>query len=274
MTSILEKAVVSAVRKEGMLDGPGGNRWLLGVSGGPDSLALLLVLAELRKTLGLSLGVACVDHGLRKEAAQEVAWVGGQASTLGVPFFPLAVNVPPGTGSLQGAARDVRLGALESLASDRGFGRVALAHTASDQVETVLFRILRGTGVRGLAGIPFVRGPFVRPMLDVTRDQVEAFLAARGVTGLSDPSNRNARFARVRLRHDLLPRLREENPKVDQALLALAADARKTIAGAPIEGAPPVPLRRLQEAERLAREGNGTKIIGVPGGRLKFVTTG
>src|SRR5678815_2977142 len=135
-----------------------GDRVVVAVSGGPDSMALRHVVWELRARLGLTLVVAAVDHGERAEA-------------LGLPFVAVAVDVAAERrgrrgASLQDAARDARLRALAALARAHGARRVALGHQADDQAETVLYRIVRGTGVAGLAGIPYARDVFIRPLLD------------------------------------------------------------------------------------------------------------
>ncbi|HVV51117.1 MAG TPA: tRNA lysidine(34) synthetase TilS, partial [Polyangia bacterium] len=137
-----------------------GERVIAAVSGGPDSMALLHVLWEARARLGISLEVAGVDHGLRPAAARELDLVAARAEALGLPFVRLPVDVAGQRrgASLQDAARRARLGALEALAAARGARRIALGHQADDQAETVLFRIVRGTGLAGLAGIPYRRG--------------------------------------------------------------------------------------------------------------------
>ncbi|HVT08717.1 MAG TPA: tRNA lysidine(34) synthetase TilS, partial [Polyangia bacterium] len=205
-----------------------GDRVVVAVSGGPDSMAMLHVLWEARERLGIALEVAAVDHGLRPGAAGEVALVAERADALELPFWPIAVEVrrERGRASLQDAARRARLGALAALAARRGAQRVALGHHADDQAETVLFRIVRGTGLRGLAGIPYRRDPFVRPLLDVPRVEIERYLARRSIPFVTDPSNADPRFTRARIRHQILPLLAAENPRVRQALIGLARAAR------------------------------------------------
>jgi len=161
-----------------------GDRVVVAVSGGPDSMALLHVLWELRARLGLTLVVAAVDHGLRADARREVDLVRERAEALGLPFVAVAVDVAAERrgrrgASLQDAARDARLRALAALARAHGARRVALGHQADDQAETVLYRIVRGTGVAGLAGIPYARDVFIRPLLDVTRAQIVRYLRRR-----------------------------------------------------------------------------------------------
>ncbi|HEY2902277.1 MAG TPA: tRNA lysidine(34) synthetase TilS, partial [Polyangia bacterium] len=202
-------SVWKTIRREQLF--AAGDRVLVAVSGGPDSMALLAVLWELAPRLALRLEVATVDHGLRPEAAVEAALVAERAAALELPFHRLAVDVPGARaggrprGSLQSVARTLRLQALEDLAARLGGARVALGHHADDQAETILFRILRGTGVRGLRGIPYQRGVFIRPLLDVRRTAIEAYVKRRSLPVVRDPSNMDSRFARTRLRHQILP---------------------------------------------------------------------
>jgi len=203
-----------------------GHRVLIACSGGPDSTALLDVLHRLRRELGVSLEVASVDHGLRPSSAAEVEAVGRFADALGLPFHPLRAHVPT-EGSLQGAAREVRYRLLLELARSRGADRVAVGHTLDDQAETVLARLLRGAGVRGLGGIhPRRPDGVVRPLVDCRRAEILAHLRRFELPYVADPSNRDPRFERVRLREELLPRLEAEDPRVVAHLAALSDEAR------------------------------------------------
>jgi tRNA(Ile)-lysidine synthase len=253
-----------------------GELVLVAVSGGPDSMALLAVLWELSARLELTLEVATVDHGLRASAGAEGELVRARAETLGLPWHGLSVDVAAakrGRPSLQDAARRERLGALEALARRRGAARIALGHQADDQAETVLFRVVRGTGLAGLAGIPYRRGPFIRPLLDVTRDEIARYLRRRSLPYVEDPSNADPRFARARVRHRLLPLLAEENPRVREALVALAAAAREahrsieTPAADDLRG---LGRRTAQVVARLRAAGAGTRHVDVPGGRVEI----
>jgi tRNA(Ile)-lysidine synthase len=255
-----------------------GERVLLAVSGGPDSTALLHAMAKLAPRLGVALEAASIDHGLRAEAADEARLVAERCRALGVPCEVVRVDVRAARGrhvSWQDAARRARLEALERLAGARGCSRVALGHTADDQAETLLFRVVRGTGLLGLAGIPYVRGPFVRPLLDVRRREVLRFLERRRIPFLQDPSNQDRRFARSRVRHEWIPFLSAENPRLVEALLALAAEARALEAGArvdrssPVGRAGPVGRRAAETVRRLSLRAQGTRRVSVPGGELE-----
>jgi tRNA(Ile)-lysidine synthetase-like protein len=259
---VMLSQVLSTIRSEQLL--AAGERVLVAVSGGPDSTALLHALARLRARLGCEIQAAVVDHGLRPEAAAEARAVTEACRRLQLHCGVLVVDVSGGRRrgeSLQTAARRLRLAALQEAAAAAGCQRVALGHTADDQAETVLFRIVRGTGLRGLSGIPYRRGPFVRPLLDVRRAQVLGFLRRHGVGFVEDPSNRDRRFARTRVRHEWLPFLAAENPRVVEALLSLARQART---GGPRPGwrsDPRLAGRAADVIERLAARAAGTRRV-------------
>jgi tRNA(Ile)-lysidine synthase len=264
-----------------------GDRVVVAVSGGADSMALLHALWELRARLGLTLEVAAVDHGLRADAQREVQLVRERAAALGLPFSAVEVDVAAERrgrrgASVQDAARDARLRALAALARAHGASKVALGHQADDQAETVLYRIVRGTGVAGLAGIPYRRDvatrgagaiTLIRPLLDVTRAQILRYLRPRSIPFVDDPSNADARYARARIRHRVLPALAEENPRVAEALRALAAAARGERAAGTGADSSSLSRRAAATVARLAARG-GTASVDVAGGRRVEVSYG
>lgn len=190
-----------------------GDRVLVAVSGGADSVALLRVLHVLRHELGIGLYAAHLDHQLRGEAAREdAAFVAGLSEGLGIPCTVDALDVRAlaqrEKRSLEDAAREVRYTFLRRVADQVGARKVAMGHTLDDQAETVLFRLFRGSGRRGLAGIPPQRdGLFVRPLLETSRCQILAYLKEIGQPFRTDASNTDLRFARNRIRHELMPGL-------------------------------------------------------------------
>ena len=203
-----------------------GMRVIVACSGGPDSAAMLFALARLAPELGLQLEAASVDHGLRPDAARDVAIAKAQAQAAGVPFHALRVHVEQGA-SLQSRAREARYGALLALARDRDMHRVATGHTRDDQAETVLMRLLRGAGVRGLSAVEPLRADGVmRPLLDASRQDAHAFALAHAPEIAWDSSNDNPRFERTRARQVLLPALRVEDPAIELHLARLADEAR------------------------------------------------
>jgi tRNA(Ile)-lysidine synthase len=207
-----------------------GQTWVVACSGGPDSLALLVAAAEAARDLGARVVAVYVDHGLRPEAAGEGAFVGRTAAGLGAESRTVRVDVRARAArehrSLMDAARVERHAALEAVADEVGATLILLGHTADDQVETVVMRLGRGTGVRGLRGMAPLAGRLVRPLLGVWRADIEAFLRARALTPVRDPSNEDRRFLRPLVRHEILPLLRERIPSVERDLLGLAAAAR------------------------------------------------
>ncbi len=211
--------VAATVSRYGMV--PPGARVVVGVSGGPDSVCLLHVLRELGVPLA---GVAHINHKLRGEASdQDERFVGGLARGLGLEFYHASGKVP--AGNLEQSARRERLKFFRELMQHGRADRIALGHTLDDQAETVLFRLLRGSGLAGLAGIlPVTDDGIVRPLLGVTRDDVLRFLKTRGIRWREDSTNLEPRFARNRIRNELLPKLKQDwNPNLSQ-ILAQTAD--------------------------------------------------
>jgi tRNA(Ile)-lysidine synthase len=228
---LLLDAVRAAAVRGGLL--APGDHVLVGVSGGPDSVALLHALVLLRSELGLELTVCHVHHGLRPEADRDAAFVETLAARLGCPAQVVRVQVPRGEGrSPEEAARVVRHAALARVARGVGAGRIALGHTADDQAETVLMRVLQGAGPRGLAGIPARRGRIIRPLLEVGRAAVLAHLAAHALDAVDDATNRDPRFLRNRVRHEILPLLAAQvGPRAPEALRRIARASREAVEG-------------------------------------------
>jgi tRNA(Ile)-lysidine synthase len=194
---------------------------LVAVSGGGDSLALLHALGRLGPELGLAVSAHGVDHGLRPEASAELGLAGQLADRYGVPFGVTCVEVEPG-GNLQARAREARYQALEHAARAVDATHVATAHHADDRAETVVMRLLRGTGPKGLGVLPARSGRLVRPLLRVRKAEVLRHLGRHGIAYATDPSNLDRRFLRVRVRLDLMPELEALSPRIVEHLNALA----------------------------------------------------
>ena len=220
------------------------------MSGGPDSVALLHLLCELRPRLDIGLACAHVHHGLREEADGDAEFVGVLAAALGLAFHLERVVVrrrPPWEG-LEAEARRARYGALEARADTLQATRIATGHTADDQAETVLMRLVEGAGPRGLAGIAPARGRVIRPLLETRREDIIAYLSARGAGWIEDATNRDRRFARNRVRHDVMPMLADVfGPRLVESLCRSAMLTRALL----------VDLERRARAEldRLGRRG-------------------
>jgi tRNA(Ile)-lysidine synthase len=232
---MLIRAVASALRRLELE----GRTLLVAVSGGIDSVALAHALHEISQTLELKLAIGHVNHGLRGAASDaDEASVAALAATLGLPARSVRVDPRAARAggpsrdrpTLQEAARRLRYDALRGLADEMAAAYIATAHTTDDQAETVLLRLLRGTGPDGLAGIPerSPDGRIVRPLLHASRAQIVSFAAERGLIWREDASNQSGVYARNRLRRDWLPGLaREFNPRLLRALAGLAEAQRK-----------------------------------------------
>jgi tRNA(Ile)-lysidine synthase len=200
---------------------------LAAVSGGPDSVAMLHILLGLRGELGFEIRVAHLDHRFRGEASREdAAFVRDLAAQFGLECTCDEVNVPEfvlaNRMSKQDAARMLRYQFLEKAAKLHYCQRIATGHTADDQAETVLMRVIRGAGPDGLAGIPPKRdGTIIRPLIIVWRSEIEGYLAAHGLASRTDASNLQSNYARNRVRNELLPLLATYNPNIAQSLVNL-----------------------------------------------------
>ncbi|MBN4054842.1 tRNA lysidine(34) synthetase TilS [Nitrospira defluvii] len=200
-----------------------GDRIVVAVSGGADSVCLLYLLKELSMTLSLSLHVAHLNHGLRAEAEDEAQFVAALSKSWGIPFTTDIRSVletcRESKCSIQTGARTVRYRFLNDVAQAVGAQWIALGHTADDQAETFLMRALRGAGVGGLSGMHAIRkGSIVRPLLDCTRKEILATLAEGKISFIEDPSNNKRVYHRNHIRHVLIPILEKYNPKVKEAL--------------------------------------------------------
>jgi tRNA(Ile)-lysidine synthase len=192
-----------------------GDRVGIAVSGGADSVALLRLFEDLRMELGISLCVVHLNHRLRgAEADADEAFVAGLARELDVPFLVTREDVAGlarrNHWNLEDAGRRARYGFFEQLVREGRCTKVAVAHTADDQAETLLARIIRGTGSRGLVGIHAVRGAVIRPLLGVRREELRAYLRAKGQAWREDASNEDTTRLRARVRHQLLPGLERD----------------------------------------------------------------
>jgi tRNA(Ile)-lysidine synthase len=222
---VLEQAVAAITRYNMFARGA---RVGIAVSGGADSLCLLHVLSELAPEWGLALTVLHLNHGLRGEESRgDAEFVREQARQFGWPAIIREVSLPT-EGNLEQAAREARLGFFQDAMKETPLDCVATGHTRSDQAETVLFRLLRGSGTAGLAGIrPATKARIVRPLIGIGRVEVEQYLRSRGLTCREDSTNATLQFARNRIRHELLPLLeREWNPNIRETLAQTAEWAR------------------------------------------------
>ena len=205
-----------------------GQAIVVGVSGGPDSTALLHALAELRQEWQLSLVAAHLNHGFRgAEADEDANYVASLCARLNVPCHSERVDVPALRRaerlSAQEAAREARHAFLRRVAEEVGAERIALGHTRDDRIETVLLNLLRGTGLEGLCGMPPIRLPIVRPLYEVSRNDIEAYCVFHNLQPRLDSSNAKTDYTRNRLRTELLPHLTAYyNARVGDAVLRMS----------------------------------------------------
>ncbi len=217
----MQNKLLSMIRQYDMLSP--GDSVICAVSGGADSVALLFALYLLKDRLGIRLEAAHFNHRLRgQESDEDEAFVRGLCSQYDIPLHVGTGEVKAGKKGLEAAARDARYGFLLSLE-----GKIATAHTADDNAETVLMRLIRGTGLKGLGAIAPVSGRVIRPMLLTNRQEVEDFLAVWGLPHREDSSNASDAFLRNRLRHDVMPLLKAENPRLAENLSRMALRLRQ-----------------------------------------------
>lgn len=204
-----------------------GDLVITGVSGGPDSMALLHILIQLRPRLNFQLVVAHLNHGLRPEAAAEEKFVSDYCQIEQIPFYSRQVDVQEiatrEKKSLEEAGRECRYQYFAQLAGKLGANLIATAHHRNDNAETVLLNIIRGSGIKGLRGIRPVNGIIVRPLLCVTKNEIESYLAENSIKYCIDLSNYSTDYLRNRIRHNLIPLLEQEyNPRMVEGLNQLA----------------------------------------------------
>lgn len=200
-----------------------GDTVICAVSGGVDSVAMLFALYLLREKLGITLEAAHFNHNLRgEESLRDETFVRELCARYEIPLHVASGEIHSGKKGLEAAARDARYAFLESLP-----GKIATAHTADDNAETILMHLVRGTGLKGLGGIAPQRGKLIRPMLGITRREVEDFLAEWHLPHVEDSTNETDAFLRNRLRHHVMPLLAAENPRIAENLSQMALRLRE-----------------------------------------------
>jgi tRNA(Ile)-lysidine synthase len=246
-----------------------GQRILLALSGGPDSQALLHVLARLARRFSFELVAHGVDHGLRPEAQSELDLAAELCRSLGVPFTRTRVNVAAGS-NLQARARTARYKALAAAKKKLGASAIATAHHADDRAETVVLRLLRGTGLGGLAVLPPRAGDLIRPFIRARRKDIALHLARHSLPHARDPSNVDRRFLRVRVREEVLPLLESLSPNVVDNLNALADEHYEPAPPVVLDArGRPVPLGRahVRAIRELVRSRSPSAEVLLPEGR-------
>ncbi len=217
----MQNKLLKFIREQDMI--APGDTVVCAVSGGADSVALLFAFYLWKDKLGITLEAAHFNHHLRgEESDRDEAFVRGLCDRYDVPLHVGSAEVKPGKKGLEAAARDTRYAFLRSLN-----GKIATAHTADDNAETVLMHLIRGTGLKGLGGITPIHGNIIRPMLNVTRGDVEEFLKEWCLSHIEDSSNETDAFLRNRIRHHVMPLLTAENPRIAENLSQMALRLRE-----------------------------------------------
>jgi tRNA(Ile)-lysidine synthase len=226
----LFQKVKKTIEKYFMLSGR--ERVLIALSGGPDSVCLLYILKNLNEGIRLDLHALYVNHGLRpEEAVREIEFCKNLCAMLNLPFLTKCIDVKfyakEKKLNIQEAARELRYRVFEETARELDAQKIALGHTADDQAETLLMRLLRGTGPAGLSGIPPVRGKFIRPLIEAQRKEIEQYLGEERVDFIVDSSNLKRDYLRNEIRLSLMPRIKEINPNIIDTLLRTASIFRE-----------------------------------------------
>lgn len=223
--------VRDTIKKYSMLQS--GQRVIAAVSGGPDSMVMLRLLCELREELGIELAVAHLNHNLRgKESKRDLQFVEERAGEENLEFFSrtLRAGTLKKAGhvvGLQAAAREKRLSFLQGAARTFKASRIAMGHTMDDQAETMLMRIMKGSGLAGLSGIWPVRGLLIKPLIEIRRSEIENFIKEHEIPFVSDSSNLKDSYLRNDIRHHLLPFIEENyNPSIVESLARTAGVLR------------------------------------------------
>lgn len=231
--NILEK-IKGTIKKYNMIEP--GDGVVVGLSGGPDSVCLFHSLCSLRKELEIGdITAVHINHGLRGEESdgdEESARALAESLDADFVSFKYDVNkIAAETGEgTEEVGRRLRYGAFENIRRRKGAARIAVAHNRNDQAETVMMRIMRGTGLKGLAGIDFIRadGVVIRPVLDLSRDEIEQYCEENGLHPRIDSTNKEAIYTRNKIRLELLPMMKDKfNPNIVDALVRLSAQARE-----------------------------------------------
>ena len=217
----MRNKLLSFIRAHAMVQP--GDRVICAVSGGADSMALLWGMHLLKDKLGICLQAAHFNHNLRgEESDRDEAFVRNFCQIHGIPCHIGSARVKAGEKGLEAAARNARYAFLQSLP-----GKIATAHTADDNAETLLMHLVRGTGLKGLGGIAPIRENLIRPMLTVTRQEVLDFLKEENIPYVTDSSNETDAFLRNRIRHHVMPLLKAENPSLAENLSGTALRLRQ-----------------------------------------------
>ncbi|NLN55962.1 MAG: tRNA lysidine(34) synthetase TilS [Clostridiales bacterium] len=215
VSDILRLKVIKTIEGHNLLNG--ANRVMVGFSGGADSSVLLDVLLSLRKRYGFEVSAVHINHKIRgKESDSDEEFVRQVCRNRGITLFVEQIDVPAlakvSKASLELAAREARYSTFFDIAEKNSIDLIATAHNANDNAETAIFNLVRGSALKGLCGIPYKRGKIIRPLLDVTREEIEDYATEKGISYVTDSTNSEDLYTRNKIRHTVLPVLKEINP--------------------------------------------------------------
>ena len=203
-----------------------GTTVAVGISGGRDSVALLHYLKENKDKLNITLKAICVEHGIRESAKKEAVWVQKICESWGIPLKIYSVNAIEYSRenklTVEQGARELRYQCFSDAKTSGFCDYVATAHHLLDNVETVLMRVFRGTGIKGLSGIKDERDYFIRPILSATREEIDEYISENGLTYFDDETNDDTIYTRNFIRHELVPKIKEKYPKMEESILRLS----------------------------------------------------
>lgn len=226
---MLENEVLSTIKKYNMLED--GDKVVIGVSGGPDSITLLNVLNKFKEKLNIKIYVAHINHKIRKEADEETEYVREFCKKIDVEFFCKKIDVEAEAKKLkigtEEAGRNIRYAFFEEVAEKVGANKIATAHNSNDNAETVLMNIIRGTSISGLKGIEKMRdNKFIRPLIETSRDKIEEYCKIEKLNPRYDKSNKENIYTRNKIRNLLIPYIQKEfNPNIIEGINRLSSIA-------------------------------------------------
>lgn len=254
----MEEKVLNTIRRYHLLEG--GGKVIVALSGGADSVALFHFLLHFSAELGIDLAAAHFEHGLRgEESLKDAHYVEELCESNGIQLYMnngrMNEKEKPSRLGVEAWARQLRYAFFAQLAKTHK-ARIATAHTQTDNAETLIFNLIRGAGPKGLGGIPPQRGPYIRPLLEVSRAEVEDYCHRHGLHFVTDSTNADSRFSRNRIRNQAMPVLEQVHPGVEKTLARTAADMRQLDAWLELEAEKLLHSARLAEAGDTAWRGS------------------
>lgn len=218
---MIKEKVLETIKNNNLIEN--GDKIVLGVSGGPDSITMLYILNELSNILNFEIFVAHINHGIRKEAIDDEKYVESWSNKLGVKFFPLHAKVEEIAKSeklgVEETGRKIRYEFFEEVAKKVGANKIAVAHNKNDKAETIIMNILRGSGSKGLCGIQAKQDNIIRPLIEISRDEIEEFCEKEKLEPRIDKTNFENQYTRNKVRNVVIPYIKEEfNPNIINSL--------------------------------------------------------